>query len=334
MTAATSSPSPPLPIVEAPNKKEEIEGGKAHCRPHSCSTTGLAGVANLDQALGAARRLVRLVESEWESCSPPHQRPEGRTLGRANALPGVPRGQFDPWSILHGRPAPDRAEGRPFGEPYSYGGTKSSYMLKGLLGSRSNTVEPSHLFLQGPLEESWMHDGTKSPRPLEESWTHGGIKSPTHIYYIMMIGQQGKGDPTLFQVRVISVGIREYGLEPQEIIGLIRSCLLHNCIMSNQDRNSYNLRETADMDERNWRAQMKQCMTVMAEMYQKVIHDMRSAQDQRLTNMAQSHEMNMARILELMQQGNTGAAERAHEGNGPNPPLAPIHDDHHVEKWG
>ncbi|KAK9158442.1 hypothetical protein Scep_005016 [Stephania cephalantha] len=63
----------------------------------------------------------------------------------------------------------------PLGEPYSYDGTKSPYMLKGLLGSRSNTVEPSHPFLQGPLGESWMHDGTKSPGPLEEPWTHGGI---------------------------------------------------------------------------------------------------------------------------------------------------------------
>ncbi|KAK9140271.1 hypothetical protein Scep_009952 [Stephania cephalantha] len=65
-------------------------------------------------------------------------------------------------------------------------------MIKGLLGSRNNAVEPSHPFLQGPFEESWLHDGTKSPRSLEESWTHGGIKSPTHIYYIMMIGQQGE----------------------------------------------------------------------------------------------------------------------------------------------
>ncbi|KAK9167143.1 hypothetical protein Scep_002334 [Stephania cephalantha] len=48
-------------------------------------------------------------------------------------------------------------------------------MLKGLLGCRSNTVEPSHPFLQGPLGESWMHDGTKSPGPLEEPWRHGGI---------------------------------------------------------------------------------------------------------------------------------------------------------------
>ncbi|KAK9160142.1 hypothetical protein Syun_006483 [Stephania yunnanensis] len=37
-----------------------------------------------------------------------------------------------------------------------------------------------------------MYDGTKSPGPIKESWTHGGIKSPTHIYYIMMIGQQGE----------------------------------------------------------------------------------------------------------------------------------------------
>ncbi|KAK9119427.1 hypothetical protein Scep_017520 [Stephania cephalantha] len=80
----------------------------------------------------------------------------------------------------------------PLGEPYSYGGTKSPYMLKGLLGNRSNTVEPSHPFLQGPLGESWMYDGTKSSGPLEEPWTHGGIKLPTHIYYIMMNGQRGK----------------------------------------------------------------------------------------------------------------------------------------------
>ncbi|KAK9126677.1 hypothetical protein Scep_015523 [Stephania cephalantha] len=48
-------------------------------------------------------------------------------------------------------------------------------MFKAFLGSRSNTVEPSHPFLQGPLGESWMHNGTKSPGPLKESWTHGGI---------------------------------------------------------------------------------------------------------------------------------------------------------------
>ncbi|KAK9140094.1 hypothetical protein Scep_009775 [Stephania cephalantha] len=70
----------------------------------------------------------------------------------------------------------ERTSSRPLGEPYSYGGTKSPYMLKGLLGSRSNTVEPSHPFLQRPLGESWMHEGTKSPRHFEEPWTHGGIK--------------------------------------------------------------------------------------------------------------------------------------------------------------
>ncbi|KAK9149123.1 hypothetical protein Scep_007880 [Stephania cephalantha] len=64
-------------------------------------------------------------------------------------------------------------------------------MSKGLLGSRNNTVQPSHPFLQGLLGESWMRDGTKSPGHFEEPLTHGGIKSPTHIYYIMMIGQQG-----------------------------------------------------------------------------------------------------------------------------------------------
>ncbi|KAK9119398.1 hypothetical protein Scep_017491 [Stephania cephalantha] len=52
----------------------------------------------------------------------------------------------------------------------------------------------------------------------------------------------------------------------------------------------------------------------------------------KLADMAQSHEMNMAHILELMQQGNTGAAERAPERHGPNPPLAPIHEDHPAEK--
>ncbi|KAK9089268.1 hypothetical protein Scep_028350 [Stephania cephalantha] len=56
----------------------------------------------------------------------------------------------------------------PLGEPYSYGGTEPPYMLRGLLGSRSNMVDPSHPSLQGPLGESWTHDGTKSPGPLEE----------------------------------------------------------------------------------------------------------------------------------------------------------------------
>ncbi|KAK9099148.1 hypothetical protein Syun_026193 [Stephania yunnanensis] len=59
------------------------------------------------------------------------------------------------------------------------------------------------------------------------------------------------------------------------------------CIMSNHDENSYNLRET------------------------KTIHGMRFAQDQRLAELAQSQERNMACILELVQQGNTGVAERA-----------------------
>ncbi|KAK9120300.1 hypothetical protein Syun_017917 [Stephania yunnanensis] len=79
--------------------------------------------------------------------------------------------------------------------------------------------------------------------------------------------------------------------------------------MSNQGGNSYNLRETTDSDERNWRAQMEHRMSVMAEMYQKAIHDMRSAQDQRLADMAQSQKKNMARIPELMQQGNTRATD-------------------------
>ncbi|KAK9158056.1 hypothetical protein Scep_004630 [Stephania cephalantha] len=59
---------------------------------------------------------------------------------------------------------------------------------------------------------------------------------------------------------------------------------------------------------------------------------MRSAQDQRLADMTQSQERNMARILELMQQGNTGAAERAPKRNGPSSPFAPIHEDHPVEE--
>ncbi|KAK9101340.1 hypothetical protein Scep_024770 [Stephania cephalantha] len=150
-------------------------------------------------------------------------------------------------------------------------------MLKGLLGSRSNTVEPSHPFLQGPLGESWKHDGTKSPRPLEELWTHGGIKSPTHIYYIMIIGQQGKVE--------LDVPDRYLGLVQVSGLssGLGRATQPYfSRIMSNQSGNSYNLRETSDRDERNWRAQMEQRMTVMAETYQKAIHDMRSAQDQRV----------------------------------------------------
>ncbi|KAK9125478.1 hypothetical protein Scep_014324 [Stephania cephalantha] len=40
----------------------------------------------------------------------------------------------------------------------------------------------------------------------------------------------------------------------------------------------------------------------------------------------------MARILVLMQQGNTGVAERAPERHGPNPPLVPIHEDHPMEE--
>ncbi|KAK9112264.1 hypothetical protein Scep_019783 [Stephania cephalantha] len=48
--------------------------------------------------------------------------------------------------------------------------------------------------------------------------------------------------------------------------------------------------------------------------------------------MAQSHERNMARILELMQQGNTGPAERAPKRHGANPLLSPIHEDQHMEE--
>ncbi|KAK9126218.1 hypothetical protein Scep_015064 [Stephania cephalantha] len=77
---------------------------------------------------------------------------------------------------------------------------------------------------------------------------------------------------------------------------------------------------------------MEQRMTVMVETYQKAIHDMRSAQDQRLADMAQSQEKNMTRIQELMQQGNSGATERAPERHGPNPPLTPIYEDHPVEE--
>ncbi|KAK9112304.1 hypothetical protein Scep_019823 [Stephania cephalantha] len=77
---------------------------------------------------------------------------------------------------------------------------------------------------------------------------------------------------------------------------------------------------------------MEQRLTVMAETYQKAIHVMRSTKDQRLADMTQSQERNMTRILESMQQGNTGAAERAPERHGPNPPLTPIHEDHLVEE--
>ncbi|KAK9098505.1 hypothetical protein Syun_025550 [Stephania yunnanensis] len=66
-------------------------------------------------------------------------------------------------------------------------------------------------------------------------------------------------------------------------------------------------------------------MTIMVETYQMTNYDTRSAQDQRLADLAQSQEMNMARILELMQQRNTKAAERAPVRQRPNPPLAPIH---------
>ncbi|KAK9168639.1 hypothetical protein Syun_000779 [Stephania yunnanensis] len=64
------------------------------------------------------------------------------------------------------------------------------------------------------------------------------------------------------------------------------------------------------------------------------IHHMRSAQDQRLANLALSPERNMARILELMQQGNTGVAERTPMRQRPNPPLAHKHHDRPVEEGG
>ncbi|KAK9126647.1 hypothetical protein Scep_015493 [Stephania cephalantha] len=102
--------------------------------------------------------------------------------------------------------------------------------------------------------------------------------------------------------------------------------------MSTQGGNSYNLRETTNRDERNWRAQMEQRMTAMAETYQNAIHEMRYAQNRRLAELAQSHERNMARILELMQQGNTGAVVRAPVRQGPNPSLAHIHGNHPVEE--
>ncbi|KAK9112702.1 hypothetical protein Scep_020221 [Stephania cephalantha] len=111
--------------------------------------------------------------------------------------------------------------------------------------------------------------------------------------------------------RFVLVSIRALGLEPWETLGLIPSHLLPSCIMSNQGRSSYNMRETQEGDERNWRTEMEQRMTTMAETYQKAIHDMRSAQDQRLADLAQSQKRSMACILELMQQGNTEAAERA-----------------------
>ncbi|KAK9169322.1 hypothetical protein Syun_001462 [Stephania yunnanensis] len=77
--------------------------------------------------------------------------------------------------------------------------------------------------------------------------------------------------------------------------------------MSNQGGNSYNLIETQEKDERNWHAQMEQCMVTMEKTYQKVIHDMNSAQDQKLADMTQSQEKNMActraDIDHLMEEG-------------------------------
>ncbi|KAK9135642.1 hypothetical protein Syun_014972 [Stephania yunnanensis] len=127
---------------------------------------------------------------------------------------------------------------------------------------------------------------------------------------------------------------KEHTVEEVEAgnLRLIRSCLLRSCIMSSQGGNSYHLREIACRDKRNWHAQMEHRITVMAETYQKNIHDMRSTQNQRLADLAQSHEMNMARILELMQQGNTGTAERAPVRHRPNSPLTLIHKDHLVEE--
>ncbi|KAK9135213.1 hypothetical protein Syun_014543 [Stephania yunnanensis] len=94
----------------------------------------------------------------------------------------------------------------------------------------------------------------------------------------------------------------DFGLVQVSSMGL-------SCVMNNQVGNSYNLREKSDRDERNWHARMEQLMIEMAEMYQKAIHNIRSAKDQRLADMAQSHEKNMTHILELMQQGNTGVPE-------------------------
>ncbi|KAK9112190.1 hypothetical protein Scep_019709 [Stephania cephalantha] len=76
--------------------------------------------------------------------------------------------------------AMNEMKSRLLGEPCSYGGTKSSYMFKGLLGSHSNTVELSHPFLQGPLGELWMHDATMSPGPLEEPI----VEIVTHVLVI------------------------------------------------------------------------------------------------------------------------------------------------------
>ncbi|KAK9087694.1 hypothetical protein Syun_030088 [Stephania yunnanensis] len=102
--------------------------------------------------------------------------------------------------------------------------------------------------------------------------------------------------------------------------------------MSNQGKNSYNLREMTDRDNRNWHAQMEQHMIFMDKTYQNAVHNMRFAQDQRLADMAQLQERNMAHILELMEQGNIGAEERALERHKPNTPLAPIHEDHLMEE--
>ncbi|KAK9134926.1 hypothetical protein Syun_014256 [Stephania yunnanensis] len=73
-------------------------------------------------------------------------------------------------------------------------------------------------------------------------------------------------------------------------------------------------------------------MTIMAKTYHKAIYDMLYAQDQRLADMARSQEMNMACILELIQQGNIGAVEQTLKRHGSNLPLALIHENHHMEE--
>ncbi|KAK9152054.1 hypothetical protein Syun_010363 [Stephania yunnanensis] len=87
------------------------------------------------------------------------------------------------------------------------------------------------------------------------------------------------------------------------------------CTMSNHGGTSYNLRETQEREERQWCSQMEYRMSAMTKAHQKAIHDLTTVQ-----------EMNMALILELLQnQRNDGVAGHALVGPGPDPLLAPLH---------
>ncbi|KAK9163399.1 hypothetical protein Syun_004301 [Stephania yunnanensis] len=79
----------------------------------------------------------------------------------------------------------------------------------------------------------------------------------------------------------VGIGVPDYYL------GLVQ------CTMRNNGWPSYNLRNTQERKERQWHSRMEQRMIAMIGTHQKAKHDLTIAQDQRMADLAQSHERNM-----------------------------------------